>query len=45
MSKVTSKLQVTVPKTIAERFNTKPGDVLSRRLLAISKSSPSVNGC
>jgi AbrB family looped-hinge helix DNA binding protein len=26
MSKVTSKLQVTVPKAIAERFNIKPGD-------------------
>jgi AbrB family looped-hinge helix DNA binding protein len=26
MSKVTSKLQVTVPKSIAERFNIKPGD-------------------
>src|SRR5688500_4941288 len=26
MSKVTSKLQVTLPKSIAERFNIKPGD-------------------
>jgi AbrB family looped-hinge helix DNA binding protein len=26
MSKVTSKLQVTVPKSIADRFNIKPGD-------------------
>lgn len=26
MSKVTSKLQVTVPKSIANRFNIKPGD-------------------
>ena len=26
MSKVTRKLQVTVPKSIAERFNIKPGD-------------------
>ena len=26
MSKITSKLQVTVPKTVAERFNMKPGD-------------------
>lgn len=26
MSKVTSKLQVTVPKAIAERFKIKPGD-------------------
>jgi AbrB family looped-hinge helix DNA binding protein len=26
MSKVTSKLQVTVPKAIAERFGIKPGD-------------------
>lgn len=26
MSKVTSKLQVTVPKAIADRFNIKPGD-------------------
>jgi AbrB family looped-hinge helix DNA binding protein len=26
MSKVTSKLQVTLPKAIAERFNIKPGD-------------------
>lgn len=28
MGKVTSKLQVTVPKAIAERFNIKPGDEL-----------------
>ena len=26
MSKVTGKLQVTLPKSIAERFNIKPGD-------------------
>ena len=26
MSKVTSKLQVTLPKSIADRFNIKPGD-------------------
>lgn len=26
MSKITSKLQVTVPKSIADRFNIKPGD-------------------
>ena len=26
MSKVTSKFQVTIPKSIAERFNIKPGD-------------------
>jgi AbrB family looped-hinge helix DNA binding protein len=26
MSKVTSKLQVTIPKSIADRFNIKPGD-------------------
>jgi AbrB family looped-hinge helix DNA binding protein len=26
VSKVTSKLQVTVPKSIADRFNIKPGD-------------------
>jgi AbrB family looped-hinge helix DNA binding protein len=29
MSKVTTKLQVTVPKTIAERFQIKPGDEIS----------------
>ena len=28
MGKVTSKLQVTVPKTVADRFNIKPGDEL-----------------
>jgi AbrB family looped-hinge helix DNA binding protein len=28
MSKVTSKLQVTIPKTIADQFNIKPGDAI-----------------
>lgn len=29
MSKITSKLQVTLPKAIAERFNIKPGDEIA----------------
>jgi AbrB family looped-hinge helix DNA binding protein len=31
MSKVTSKLQVTVPKAIAERFGIRPGDEIEFR--------------
>ena len=31
MSKVTSKLQVTIPKTIAEQYGIKPGDEIEFR--------------
>ena len=31
MSKVTSKLQITIPKAIAERFGIKPGDEVEWR--------------
>ncbi len=52
MGKVTSKLQVTVPKAIADRFNIKPGDrieweaageiirVVPARKRAILKTAP-----
>jgi AbrB family looped-hinge helix DNA binding protein len=32
MAKVTSKLQVTVPKTIADRFGIRPGDEIEWRV-------------
>ena len=57
MSKVTSKLQVTVPKSIADQFNIKPGDsieweaageiirVVPRRKRAKSAVAPKTENC
>jgi AbrB family looped-hinge helix DNA binding protein len=48
MSKVTSKLQVTVPKTIADQFDIKPGDEIDwiaagDTIRVVPSSSPAVS--
>jgi AbrB family looped-hinge helix DNA binding protein len=50
MSKITSKLQITVPKVVAEQYGLRPGDEVdwepagdAIRLIAVGRTKPAVD--